>query len=94
MSKPGPIIEQFLAPPELRGWVVVDEEFEPGLIAVAAPVRGMRAHIVAAVNMSPPRFRFADGVDEAGPAVKLVADRLSARLGAPVSAIPDLRESV
>ena len=77
-----------------RGWVVVDEEFEPGLIAVAAPIRGMRGHIVAAVNVSAPRFRFVGRVDEAGPAVKQVADRLSARLGAPVAAIPGLRETV
>jgi IclR family KDG regulon transcriptional repressor len=71
-----------------RGWVVVDEEFEPGLIAVAAPVRGMRGRVVAAVNVSAPRFRFASRVDEAGPAVKRVADRLSACLGAPVATPP------
>jgi DNA-binding IclR family transcriptional regulator len=54
----------------------------------------MRGHIVAAVNVSAPRFRFAGRVEEAGPAVKLVADRLSARLGAPVAAIPGLRASI
>lgn len=78
----------------VRGWVVVDEEFEPGLIAVAAPVRGVRGNIVAAVNVSAPRFRFAARVDEAGPVIKLVAERLSARLGAPVAAISDLRATV
>lgn len=77
-----------------RGWVVVDEEFEAGLIAVAAPVRGLRGQIVAAVNVSAPRFRFASRVEEAGPAVKLAADRLSARLGAPVAAVLDLRASI
>ncbi|HTE62935.1 MAG TPA: IclR family transcriptional regulator [Solirubrobacteraceae bacterium] len=68
-----------------RGWAIVDEEFEPGLIAVAAPVRGMRGHIVAAVNVSAPRFRFATRVEDAGPVIKRVADALSARLGAPVA---------
>jgi IclR family transcriptional regulator, KDG regulon repressor len=67
-----------------RGWLVVDEELEPGLIAVAAPVRGVRGRIVAAVNVSAPRFRFAGRVEEAGAATKLAADQLSARLGAPV----------
>jgi IclR family transcriptional regulator, KDG regulon repressor len=70
-----------------RGWAVVDEELEPGLIAVAAPVRATRGRIVAAINVSAPRFRFASRVSEAGPVVKLAADRLSARLGAPVSAV-------
>jgi DNA-binding IclR family transcriptional regulator len=77
-----------------RGWAVVDEEFEPGLIAVAAPVRGMRGRIVAAVNVSAPQFRFASRAEEAGPAIKLAADRLSARLGAPVSAASALPASV
>lgn len=67
-----------------RGWAVSDEEFERGLIAVAAPVRGLRGRIVAAVNVSAPRFRFAGRIDEAGAATKLAADRLSAGLGAPV----------
>jgi DNA-binding IclR family transcriptional regulator len=62
---------------------VVDEEFEPGLIAVAAPVRGMRGRIVAAVNVSAPRFRFASRVEEAGAATRRAAEQLSASLGAP-----------
>jgi IclR family KDG regulon transcriptional repressor len=76
-----------------RGWVVVDEEFEPGLIAVAAPVRGMRGRIVAAVNVSAPSFRFATRVEDAGPVIKRVADALSARLGAPVASLADLGAS-
>lgn len=76
-----------------RGWMVVDEELEPGLIAVAAPVRDMRGRIVAAVNVSAPQFRFASRVEEAGPAIKLVADRLSARLGAAAAAVSELRAS-
>jgi DNA-binding IclR family transcriptional regulator len=71
-----------------RGWATVDEEFETGLVAVAAPVRGMRGRVVAAVNVSAPRFRFGGLADRAGPAIKNVADRLSGRLGA-VAALSD-----
>jgi IclR family KDG regulon transcriptional repressor len=74
-----------------RGWVAADEEFEAGLMAVAAPVRGVRGGIVAAVNVSAPRFRFASRVEEAGVATKAAADRLSARLGAPLSAVAQRR---
>lgn len=75
-----------------RGWALADEEFEPGLVAVGAPVRDARGRIVAAVNVAAPRFRFATRGDEAGATVRRVADRLAARLGAPpasdVSALP------
>jgi IclR family transcriptional regulator, KDG regulon repressor len=66
----------------VRGWVDVEEEFEAGLVAVGAPVRGPTGRIVAAINVSAPSFRFADRLQEAGPAVKAAADRLSTRLGA------------
>lgn len=78
----------------VRGWAAVDEEFEPGLVAVAAPVRGSRGRIVAAVNVSAPSFRFASRLDAAGPAVKDAADRLSARLGAPANLLGALSAGV
>jgi IclR family KDG regulon transcriptional repressor len=74
----------------VRGWVAVEEEFEAGLVAVGAPVRGSSGRIVAAINVSAPSFRFADRLQEAGPAVKAVADRLAVRLGAPMGAATDL----
>jgi IclR family transcriptional regulator, KDG regulon repressor len=70
----------------VRGWVAVEEEFEPGLVAVGAPVRGPNGRILAAINVSAPSFRFAHRLAEAGPAAKAAADRLSARLGAPAGA--------
>jgi IclR family KDG regulon transcriptional repressor len=70
----------------VQGWVAVEEEFEPGLVAVGAPVRGPSGRILAAINVSAPSFRFADRLQEAGHAVKAAADRLSARLGAPAGA--------
>lgn len=66
-----------------RGFAVVDEEFEAGLVAVGAPVRDFRGSIVAAVNVSAPKFRFAERLEPAGQAVKAAADRLSALLGRP-----------
>jgi DNA-binding IclR family transcriptional regulator len=39
------------------GCALVEEEFEPGLVAVAAPVRDFRGRIVAALNVSAPQYR-------------------------------------
>ncbi len=66
-----------------RGFALVDEEFEPGLVAVGAPVRDFRGSIVAAVNVSGPKFRFADRLEAAGHVVRASADRVSALLGWP-----------
>jgi DNA-binding IclR family transcriptional regulator len=64
-----------------RGYAVADEEFEPGLAAVAAPVRRFDGRIVAAVNVSGPSFRFGGTrLLEAGTEVMRAADQLSARL--------------
>jgi DNA-binding IclR family transcriptional regulator len=64
-----------------RGFAIADEDFEPGLLAVAAPVRDFRGRVVAAINVSAPKFRLDTHVDEAGAAVARAADELSARLG-------------
>jgi IclR family transcriptional regulator, KDG regulon repressor len=66
-----------------RGYAIVREEFEPGLVAAAAPVRDNAGRIVAAVNVSAPAFRFAARLDEAAAAVVAAAAELSAELGAP-----------
>lgn len=64
-----------------RGFAVADEDFEPGLLAVAAPVRDFRGRVVAAINVSAPKFRLDGHVEEAGTDVARAADELSARLG-------------
>jgi len=64
-----------------RGYALVDEEFEPGLVAVAAPVRDFRGRVVAALNVSGPKFRLADRLEEAGHAVADAAGRMSELLG-------------
>ncbi len=63
------------------GFALVDEEFEPGLVAVAAPVRDFGGRIVAALNVSAPKFRFAKKLPRAGKQVKAAADELSSALG-------------
>ena len=65
------------------GYAIVREEFEPGLVAAAAPVRDSGGRVVAAVNVSAPAFRFAARLEEAAAAVVAAADELSADLGAP-----------
>lgn len=45
-----------------RGYAVADEELEPGLVAIAAPVRGNEGTVVASVSVS-------------GPSVRLTPDR-------------------
>jgi IclR family transcriptional regulator, KDG regulon repressor len=64
-----------------RGYALSDEEFEAGLVAAAAPVRDFRGRIVAAVNVSAPKFRVADGLATAGERVAAAAAELSAELG-------------
>jgi DNA-binding IclR family transcriptional regulator len=65
-----------------RGYAVVDEEVEPGLAAVAAPVRRFDGRIVAAVNVSGPSFRFGPRLRDAGTVIGRAADELSATLRA------------
>jgi len=64
-----------------RGFALVDEEFEAGLVAVAAPVRDFRGQVVAALNVSAPKFRFANELPRAGKRVQAAAAELSATLG-------------
>jgi IclR family KDG regulon transcriptional repressor len=70
------------------GYAIVREEFEPGLVAAAAPIRDAAGRIVAALNVSAPRFRFDDRLEEAAARVLEAAGVLSAAIGgrAPLAA--------
>ena len=63
------------------GYAIVREEFEPGLVAAAAPIRGAAGTVVAALNVSGPRFRFDDRLEAAALCLVAAADGLSAVLG-------------
>ena len=84
-ARPRRLGAQIAAAREL-GYAIVREEFEPGLVAAAAPVRDSGGRVVAAVNVSAPAFRFAARLDEAAAAVAAAAAALSADLGAPRAA--------
>ena len=67
-----------------RGFSIVREEFEPGLVAAAAPIRGPGGAVVAAINVSGPSFRFGDRLEEAGMRLVVAADALSVAIGGAV----------
>ena len=66
-----------------RGYAIVDEEFEKGVVGVSAPVFDFRGTIIAAINVSAPKPRLGSHLDEAGVLTARVAAELSAQLGAP-----------
>jgi DNA-binding IclR family transcriptional regulator len=57
------------------------EEFEFGLVGAAAPVRDFKGQLVAALNVSAPKFRLGERLEDAGGEVKKAADELSMLLG-------------
>jgi IclR family transcriptional regulator, acetate operon repressor len=71
-----------LAGVRVRGYAVTDQEIEPGLIAVAAPVQGLDGAVVAALSVSAPTTRMApDDVPVAARLCVQEAMGLSAVLG-------------
>jgi IclR family KDG regulon transcriptional repressor len=59
------------------GYAIVNDEFEPGLVGAAAPIRDPSARIVAAVNVSGPKFRLGPQLRSAGEATRQAAAELS-----------------
>lgn len=66
------------------GFALVDEELEPGLVAVAAPIRDGVGRIVAALNVSAPKFRLGTRSAATGEIVAAAAADVSRRLGPPL----------
>jgi IclR family transcriptional regulator, acetate operon repressor len=71
-----------LAGVRTRGYAVTDEELEPGLVAVGAPIYGYDGSVVAALSVSGPASRMArDGLAAAASQCAEEAAGLSAVLG-------------
>ncbi|WP_380167869.1 IclR family transcriptional regulator [Jannaschia sp. R86511] len=66
-----------------RGWAVSDEELETGVVAASSPVRDATGSVVAALNVSAPRTRLGERLDELGSYLARCAATLSTQLGAP-----------
>lgn len=64
-----------------RGVAIAQDEFEVGLVAVAAPVRDFRGRLTAVLNVSGPTFRLGENLAAAAGAVKDAADELSRAMG-------------
>ncbi|MGI9117823.1 MAG: IclR family transcriptional regulator [Gaiellales bacterium] len=75
-----------IAEARAQGHAIVRDEFEAGLVSVAAPIRDAAGRVVAALNVSAPAFRFDDRVAAAAPMVEQAADRVAAAVGGPVPA--------
>jgi IclR family KDG regulon transcriptional repressor len=63
-----------------RGYVLSNEEFEPGLVAAGAPVRDARNRVIAALNVSAPKFRMGRQLHKMGRLVAAAAQELSAEV--------------
>jgi DNA-binding IclR family transcriptional regulator len=76
------VLEQQLAAARERGWAQAIEEFEEGLVSLAAPVRGPRGAVIAAVSAAGPTYRLSpQRLPKAAVALRAATDEISERLG-------------
>ncbi|TQL41977.1 IclR family transcriptional regulator [Homoserinimonas aerilata] len=66
-----------------RGYALLDEELEIGVVGASAPVIDFTGRIVAAVNVSGPKSRIGHRLDALGSFVARAAAGLSASIGGP-----------
>lgn len=64
-----------------RGYAIVREEFEVGLVSVAAPVHDAAGRVIGAINVSAPGFRFEERLESAAPVVARAAATVGASVG-------------
>lgn len=67
----------------VQGYALEDEEMDPGVRGVAAPIRDYTKHVVGALSISGPVTRFSDTriQNELVPMVKQAAEEISIRIG-------------
>lgn len=63
------------------GYSLVDGESQPGVYAIAAPVRDFTGTVRCALHIEGPTDTLASRAQALGPTIRELADRLSARLG-------------
>lgn len=81
------VLDRELAEIRERGYAVADSELEPGLVAVAAPVRSAAGTVVASISVSGPTLRLTpDRIPVVGRLLVEVTDRLSDALAHPGAA--------
>lgn len=68
-----------------RGFALTDEEIEPGLVAAAAPVRDAQNRVIAALNVSAPKFRLGRQLHKVGRLVAAAAQELSTEVSGRVT---------
>lgn len=76
------LLEQQLAGARERGWAEAIEEFEEGLVALAAPIRGPEGTVIAAVSAAGPAYRLApERLPAASVVLREATEEISRRLG-------------
>ena len=65
----------------LRGYAADDEEIEPGLICIGAPIFGLDRQVLAAVSIAGPAFRMQAELENMIRCVKETAEQISSLLG-------------
>ncbi len=65
-----------------RGYAIVDEEFELGLVGASAPIRDSSNRIVGVINISAPKTRIGQHLEQVGRIVGEISGELSKQLGA------------
>jgi DNA-binding IclR family transcriptional regulator len=81
ITEPSRLIDE-LAQVRARGYAIDDEEIEPGLRCVAAPIRDHSGQVVSAISVAAPVQRMSKkNVQSTVPSVVAAADAISRRLG-------------
>ena len=65
----------------LRGYAADEEEIEPGLICIGAPIFGLDRQVLAAVSIAGPAFRMQAELENMIRCVKETAEQISSLLG-------------